>query len=210
MQQMLQALGHVEADDLYSKAARLFDSQIDLAAATERLKVVLAGVVTTFVALRKDRLLSAPLDDDRVGLVRRRMSEATMAHGPTVACFREYIIQRDTTSAIPISETEFGVIDKGLFTLPQLSAATFDDLPGMFVEVLRTHLSNHIWRDFYARPKRVIQISIADETDTFWRRAIAEAPTVGPHPVGPLRESGRTNRYGRNAWKRSGRNDGDP
>jgi hypothetical protein len=183
MQQMHQALGQVEVEDLYGKAARLFNSQIDLAVATERLKDVLAGVVTTFVALRKTRLLAAPLDEDRVGLVRRRMSDAAMVHGPTITCFRDYIIQRDTTGAIPIGETEFGVIDKGLFTLPQLSAATFDDLPGVFVEVLRAHLSNHIWRDFYARPKRVIQISIADETDAFWRRAIAEAPTVGPDPI---------------------------
>lgn len=182
IQQMVHALDTAEGEDVYGNAARLFLPEINLASATQRLKALLASITTTMEALRKERLLTAPLDEDRVGLVRRRMSAATMAHGPGVACFREYIIQRGG-GAIPVSETEFGVIDKGLFTLPQLSGATFDDLPGMFVEVLQSHLQNHIWRDFYGRPKRLVQVSIANETDTFWQRAVADAAVVGPDPI---------------------------
>jgi len=118
-----------------------------------------------------------------MGLVRHRMSEAVMAYGPGLTCFRNYDIRRDTSGAIPSIETEFGVIDKGLFTLPEISAATFDDVPGIFVEVFRTHLSNFVWRDLYSRPKRVVSVDTSAGTDPFWRRAIVEAPSVGPEPM---------------------------
>jgi hypothetical protein len=157
--------------------------ELDLAAATARLKTALVSVVTAFEELRKERLRSAPLDEDRMGLVRLRMSEAVMAYGPSLTCFRNYDIQRDTSGTIPAIETEFGVMDKGLFTLPEMSAASFDDVPSIFVEILRTHLSNLVWQDLYHRFKRVIPVDISAGTDPFWQRVIAEAPSVGPEPM---------------------------
>jgi hypothetical protein len=183
MQQMIQNLDQVQGKETFAKAAHAFDLELDLAAATARLRTELASVVTAFEMLRTERLRTAPLDEDRVGLVRRRMSEAVMAHGPSVTCFRNYDIRRDTSGTIPTTETEFGVMDKGAFTVPEMSEASFDDLPSMFVEVLCTHLSNFVWQDLYHRPKRVVPVDISVSTDPFWQRVIDEAPSVGPEPI---------------------------
>jgi hypothetical protein len=183
MQQMVQSLDQSQRDDIYAKAAHCFDSELDLAAATVRLRTKLASIVTAFETLRIERLRAAPLDEDRMALVRRRMSEAVIAHGPSLTCFRNYDIRRGASGTIPTSETEFGVMDKGAFTLPEMSAASFDDVPSMFVEILRTHLSNFVWQDLYHRSKRVIPVDISEGTNPFWQLVIAEAPSVGPEPM---------------------------
>jgi hypothetical protein len=183
MQQMVQNLDQVQGDETYAKAAHAFSRELDLAAATARLKTAFANVLTAFEALRKERLRNAPLDEGRMGQVRRRMSEAVLAYGPSLTHFRNYDIRRDTSGMIPVTETKFGVIDKGLFTLPEMSAATFDDVPGLFIDILRRHLSNSVWSDFYRRPKRVVSADTSAGSDPFWRGVIAEAPSVGPEPT---------------------------
>lgn len=183
MQQMVQNLDEAQGDEIYARAAHAFDHELDLAAATARLKTELVSIVTAFESLRTERLRAAPLDEDRMGLVRRQMSEAVMAYGPSLTCFCNYDIRRDTSGTIPTAETEFGVMDKGAFTLPEMSEASFDDVPSIFVEALRTHLSNFVWQDLYHRPKRVVPVDISGSTDPFWQRVIAEAPSVGPEPM---------------------------
>lgn len=183
MQQMVENLDRAQGEETFAKAARAFDREVDLAAATVRLRTELASIVTAFETLRTERLRAAPLNEDRMSLVRRQMSEAVMAHGPSLTCFRSYKIRRDTSGTIPTTETEFGVIDKGSFTLPEMSPISFDDLPSFFVEALRTHLSNIVWQDLYQRPKRIVPVDISEGTDPFWRRVIAEAPSVGPDPM---------------------------
>lgn len=183
MQQMVQNLNQAQGDEIYAKAAHAFDSEIDLAAATACLGTELASIVTAFETLRRERLRAAQLDENRMSLVRRRMSEAVMAHGPSLSCFRNFDIRRDTSGTIPSTEIEFGIVDKGSFTLPEMSAVSFDDLPSMFVEVLRGNLSSFVWRDLYRRPKRVVPVEISESTVPFWQRVVAEAPGVGPEPM---------------------------
>ncbi len=183
MQQMVKNLDQAQGTEIYVKAAHAFVRELDLTAATACLRTELTSIVTAFDTLRTERLRAAPLDEDRMALVRRRMSEAVMAHGPSLTCFRNYKIRRDTSGTIPTTETEFGVMDKGAFTLPAMSAASFDDVPSIFVDILRTHLSNFVWQELYHRPKRVVPVDISESTDPFWRRVIAEAPSVGPEPM---------------------------
>lgn len=182
-QQTAQALTNVETDPIFTRAFNLFEPQIDLHTAVLRLRIVFSNANDAFEALHKERLLAAPLDEDRMNLIRHRMSDAALAYGPGIGCFRDYEIVRDTSNSITHSEGEFGVIDRGVLTLPQLSALTFSEMPDIFVDQLRTFLASSVWHKLYSRPKRVIKISIAEETDTFWQRAISEAQSVGPSPI---------------------------
>jgi hypothetical protein len=183
IQQMVHNLDQTQGIGTYAKAALAFDHELDLAAATARLRTELASIVTAFVTLRTERLRAAPLDENRMGLVRRRMSEAIMIHGPSLTCFRKYPIQQDFSGTIPVIEFEFGVMDRGAFTLPVMSALSFDDIPAIFVDVLRQYLSKLVWRELHRRPKRVVPVDIAESTTPLWQSVTAAASTVGPQPM---------------------------
>ena len=185
MKRMIQCLEQVQAEptESYSKAARTFDQDVDLDAATTRLKELLSNVVASFEALRKERIANAPLDEDRLDRVRRRVSGAILDLGPDLTCFHRYRIASDSTGAISTTTGEFGWISRGLFTAPQMSVASFDEIPGMFTQSIRSILSNTIWRDFYRRPKRTIEIDVSINTESFWQRAFDESVHVGPDPI---------------------------
>ena len=56
-------------------------------------------------------------------------------------------------------------------------------MPPLFVEVIRNELTNFLWRDLYQRRKRVVPIDVSEGTESFWRRVLDEALTVGPQPI---------------------------
>ena len=95
------------------EAAGTFSKDLDLTVAVARLREILANVVAEFEALRKERLRLAPLDESKMDFVRRAITESVLVYGPTIACFRGFSIRRDDSGEIPVTETEFGVIDKG-------------------------------------------------------------------------------------------------
>jgi hypothetical protein len=182
-QQMVQTLSAVRENDVFRKAAHAFSNEKDLTAETDRLREILANVVSAFEKLRKERLRAAPLDEERMELVRQRITESVLADGPGITCFGEYVIRRDASGAVATTETEFGVIDKGSFVVPEMSAVLFDDLPGSFVYVSRDYLASLVWRSLYHRPKRIVSMDVAEGTSAFWRHVIDEAPKVGPEPI---------------------------
>jgi hypothetical protein len=183
MQQNLQALANIEQDEVFLKAARIMDADLDISAAIIRLRAVFDSLVTGLQTLRKERLRAAPLDEDRMALVRHRMTDGVLANGPGIGCFREYTINRVAAGAIAVQESQFGVIDKGSFTLPEMSQVTFNDLPGIFSDILRSHLAGHLWRDLHQRPKRVLAADLSEGTEEFWWNVVEEARTVGPDPI---------------------------
>jgi hypothetical protein len=115
--------------------------------------------------------------------VRRAITESVLAYGPTIACFRGFSIRRDDSGEIPVTETEFGVIDKGSFVVAEMSQIDFEELPPLFIEVSQNYLNNLLWRDLYHRPKRAVLTDISQGTESFWRRVVQEASTVGPDPI---------------------------
>jgi hypothetical protein len=183
MRQMVQALSAAAEDDVFKKAVHTFSKEIDLKAATEGLSEILAKVAPTFEALRKEKIRTAPLDEGRMELVRRRVTESVLAGGPGITCFREYPIRLDTSGRVQATETEFGKISRGSFVRPEMSGINFDELPGIFVEASRSYLTNLVWYGLSHRPKRVVSINISKGTSVFWRRAVDEAPKVGPEPI---------------------------
>jgi hypothetical protein len=184
MQQMVQNLDQAQGNEIYAKAAHAFTRELDLAAATTRLRIVLASAVTVFETLRTERIRNAPLDESRMALVRRRMSEAVSAHGPTITCFRKYAIQKDLSGTTPTIEFVFGVMDKGVFTLPAMSAlSSFEDVPTIFTDILRQKLTDVVFAELYHRPKRVVPVDVSESTKLLWQRVTAEASTVGPEPI---------------------------
>jgi hypothetical protein len=104
MQQMLQFLADAQAVEVFERAAHAFDGKLDLGPAIGRLQDIFGVVVTAFEALRKERLRTAPLDESRMALVRQRITENVLAHGPTIACFQGYPIRRGDGGTIPTVE----------------------------------------------------------------------------------------------------------
>jgi hypothetical protein len=139
MQQIVQLLYDAQLTEVYGKAARVFKSDIDLPPATERLRAMFAATVTTFETLRKDRLRAAPLDESRMDVVRRRMTEAVLASGPAVACFQVYSIRQRRADQIVPTEFEFGTMDKGIFTNPVMSSLDFNDLHRCLLKRFTSH-----------------------------------------------------------------------
>jgi len=183
IQQMVQFLADAQSVEVFETAAHAFDDELDLGPAVSRLRDILGGIVTTFEALRKERLRTAPLDESRMALVRQRITENILTHGPTIGCFQGYPIRRSDRGAIPTAEKEFGTIDRGSFVTPEMSNLNFDDLPQLFVDVSRECLAELEWHGLYHRPKRIVSIDGSEGTEIFWRRVIDEAPTVGPAPI---------------------------
>ena len=183
MEQMVQNLDQAQGSEIYERASAAFSRELDLVNATARLRSEFTSAVTVFKTLRMERVRNAPLDESRMSLVRRMMSEAVMARGPTITCFGKYPIQQDFSGTIPVIEFEFGVMDRGAFTLPVMSALSFDDIPAIFVDFLRQYLSNVVWQELYRRPKRVVPVDIAESTTPLWQSVTAAASTVGPQPM---------------------------
>ncbi len=183
MQQVVQFLADSESLEVYRKAARVLRSDLDLPAATARLRSIFSTAVDTFETLQKERLRTAPLDDERMALVRRRITENVLAFGPSITCFHGYSIRRREIGDLTPTVSEFGAIDKGSFVSPEMSNLSFDDLPPLFVDASRIALTDFVWRGLYQRPKRVVAVDVSDGTAAFWRRVTEEAPSVGPAPV---------------------------
>jgi hypothetical protein len=181
--QMSQALTDAEGDEVFKKAAHTCNKEIALTAGCGRLREILAQLITAFEALRKERLRSAPLDEDRVDLVRQAMTKNVLAFGPSITCFQNFPIRRDDSGKLAATEHTFGVIPKGAFTIPKMSVVDFDELPQLFVLQIRELLTAFLWRSMYHRPKRVVSINISEGTEAFWRHVTKEASTVGPDPM---------------------------
>ena len=74
IQQMVQFLADAQPVEVFETAAHVFDDELDLGPVVSRLRDILGGIVTTFEALRKERLRTAPLDESRMELVRQRIT----------------------------------------------------------------------------------------------------------------------------------------
>jgi hypothetical protein len=183
MQQMAQSLEAAQGSEPYVKAAHAINPEVDIPVATERLRGILGVPVNVFETLRKDRLRNAPLDESRMEAVRRHITEAVLAYGPSITCFQGYPIRRQQSGQVITTEHEFGQIDKGSFVTPEMSALTFTDLPPLFAEVSRNYLTNLLWHGLYHRPKRVVTVDVSRGRELFWNRVIEEAAGVGPAPI---------------------------
>lgn len=181
MLQMSQYLTDAQSVEPYERAAKAMNPDVELPAATERLRAIFDAIVDEFKALRKERLQVAPLDETRMAIVRAQMTEGLLSVGPWLPCF-QYAIERSDGRVDPV-ETEFGTIDKGSFVAPEMSELTFGDLPKLFVDVCRNLSADKVWRSLYARPKKKVRLDISKTTGRFWKRVIAEASGVGPAPI---------------------------
>jgi hypothetical protein len=181
MLQMSQYLADVQSMETYERAAKAMNPDVDLPAATERLRAIFDAVVEEFKALRKQRVRVAPLDESRMEEVRERMTQGLLSVGPWLQCF-QYAIKRKEGHVDPV-EAEFGTMDKGSFVTPEMSEMTFGDLPKLFVDVCRNLSADRVWRSLYARPKKKVRIDISKNTKRFWKRVIAESSDVGPSPI---------------------------
>jgi hypothetical protein len=200
MEQMVRSLDQAQGSEIYEKASSVFSRDLDLAAAAARLRSELTNVVTVFKSLRTERIRNARLDESRMSLVRRMMSEAVRARGPSLTCFSDYPIQVEFSGEIAAMETEFGFIDRGAFTEPAMSQLSFDDLPSYFVEALRQYLTNVVLYELGRRPKRVIPVDISEGTTALWKSVFAEASAVGSElviivPFAPIGEEISTALY---------------
>ncbi|WP_375785816.1 hypothetical protein ACE10Z_41360 [Bradyrhizobium sp. Pha-3] len=181
MQQTGDYLADVQKSEAYERSVQAVKPDLDVSSATKRLCSVFVAVTNGFRDLRKERLRAASLDEGRMSVVRKHMTESLLSIGPWLSCF-QYSLERQYEQAI-WSELEFGTIDKGSFVIPEMSALSFDELPKLFSDSCRILSANLVWRAMNRRPKRVVAMDISKGTEEFWKAVIAKAPTVGPMPV---------------------------
>ncbi|WP_213772875.1 hypothetical protein [Bradyrhizobium sp. dw_78] len=190
LQQIEKLFNDPESMQISERAARVFKPDVDFPAGAERLRAMFAAAVSAFQTLRKNRLRTAPLDEQRMQIVRQQMTEAALAHGPAVACFQGYSIHRRPGGVAPPSEHIFQSMDKGLFTVPVLSRIDFDEMPSMFVLQSQVAFADSLWQELYQRAKLDFVVDVSDGSEPFWRRVIEQAASVGPTPIAIVPHSG--------------------
>ena len=181
MTQMSQYLADAQSMETYGRAAKAVKPDVDLQAATDRLLGIFGAAVGDFQALRRERLRAAPLDESRMDIVRRCMTQNLLSIGPWLACFQYAIVRK--AGHVAVIESEFGTIDKGSFVTPEMSELNFNELPKLFADVCRSVSADRVWRELYARPKKKVLVDISKSTERFWKRVFAEAPGAGPAPI---------------------------
>lgn len=181
MIQMSQYLADAQSIETYGRAAKAVKPDVDLQAATARLRGIFDAAVNEFRASRKERLRAAPLDESRMEIVRQRMTESLLSIGPWLTCFQHGIERK--AGHVAAVESEFGTIDKGSFVMPEMSELSFNELPELFSDVCRNMSADRVWRELYTRPKKKVRVDISKSTERFWKRVFAEAPGVGPAPI---------------------------
>jgi len=185
MNRLVQCIDQVQSGtrETYDRALLAFDKEIDIEVVTKRLREILLSAASTVEQLRKQRIADAPLDEERLKRLRHYVSQSVLNAGSCPSCFIGYRIEADRTDAIPPSPGRFGRFSRGLFTSPPMASTSFDEIPGMFREMVHDVLTGVFWRSLYHRPKRLTTADISKATDGFWQTIFAASGDVGPEPI---------------------------
>jgi len=185
MSRLVQCIDQVQSGtrETYDRALLAFDKEIDIEVVTKRLREILLSAASTVEQLRKQRIADAPLDEERLKRLRHYVSQSVLNAGSCPSCFIGYRIEADRTDAIPPSSGRFGRFSRGLFTSPPMASTSFDEILGMFREMVHDVLTGAFWRSLYHRPKRLTTADISKATDGFWQTIFAASGDVGPEPI---------------------------
>jgi hypothetical protein len=178
---LLNTLG-ATVNEPFARIVRAFNPALNPEECRLALHDLLTSIVTTLQSKQLVRLQNAPLDEAKIQNTRERITKELLAHGPDIHCFRGVVLERGAPSA-PIQESRFGVVDRGAFSEPPMSAIEFDEYARIIADESGHRLASDVWRDFFGRAKETIAVATSNGLINFWRAVIANAPRVGPEPT---------------------------
>lgn len=143
-----------EPDARFAATVECFVEKPDLLALRSRLKMIFDAVRSGISEFRLSRICEAPLDDGRLQVVREAVQTALLADQRPVGAFQSITVDR-TDRKLELRHTDWGVLDRGVFTQPQMSGLTFAEIPALFVETTANWVRNIGWYELARRPKRI-------------------------------------------------------
>ena len=163
------------ADERFRTTAELFGPMPDLEARRARLKAIFEGVVTAIEAKRSRRIREAPIDQSKMERVRADVTAALAATTQPVGVFAPLLVRVTDRTNIPEKEDTFGVLERGQFTDPEMSLASFEEIPGLIVMAAQTSVTNVIWQQLGNRTRIEVPVPGRDDVRAFYTRAIQVA-----------------------------------
>ncbi len=155
-----------EADERFAATVECFVENPDLPALRTRLKAIFDGVGSAINEFRLSRIRNAPLDEGRLQVVREAVESALLANQRPVGAFQSILVGR-TDRQLEVRDTDWGVLDRGVFTQPEMSGLTFTDIPPLFVEITANWVRNIGWHEVARRPKRTERLAPNISVATF-------------------------------------------
>jgi hypothetical protein len=146
-------------DQRFTATIKCFITDPDLAALRARLKAIFVGVVALVAQSRLRWIREAPLDMARLKAVRDAVQSALLADTRPGGAFLPIILSR-TDRALEARRHTFGRMDRGSFTLPEMSGITFDELPAIFIEWARSFFHALMWQELSHRPKAIERFDV--------------------------------------------------
>jgi hypothetical protein len=143
-----------EPDERFTSTVKCFVENPDLPLLRNQLKGIFDSVVDAIIENRRRKIREAPLDEARVKTVRETVEKGLLAIMRPSGVFSPTSVGR-TDRVLPARESTFGVMDRGSFTKPEMSAITFDELPRFFVQFADDFFRNILWFELKQRPKLV-------------------------------------------------------
>jgi hypothetical protein len=135
-----------DPDQRFAATVECFVTDPDLAALRTGLKAIFIGVIDLVTHSRLLRIREAPLDEARLKAVRDAVQSALPADTRPGGAFLPIKISR-TDGALEARRHAFGHMDRGSFTLPEMSGITFDELPALFIEQALSFFRGLMWQE---------------------------------------------------------------
>lgn len=167
-------------DERFTVTVECFVDGPDFTALRATLKAIFDSVTSAIHEHRLERIRQAPIDKARLETVRDAVESALLANQRPMGGFPSILVDR-TNRPVEVHETDWGVMDRGAFTQPEMTGVTFGDLPLIFVEMTENYLRNIGWHELNHRQKTVEEIDsrlgVAEFLDHVIK--IAENPELG-------------------------------
>lgn len=170
-----------DGDERFQAAAELWGAVPDLDDQRARLRGIFEGIVQAIRDKRMRRMREAPLDETKIRQVQDQVTSALVRNTQPAGVFAPIAVERTDRTDIEQIENSFGVLERGLFTRPQMSLVTFEEIPGFIVSAAITSVQNQIWMQLGQRTRIEANVSNRENVRAFYEQALHAAgnPELG-------------------------------
>jgi hypothetical protein len=169
--------------DAFDKALSILNVNADLAAKRTAVRSLLDGFAERLAALRSERLRAARVDPAKLSIFRDALRRELLAQGPLLTAFHSYDIRRSFMRGTTMQIHSFGYVDKAMLITQSMSDVTPEDFADTTVSAEREYLAQHVWRAFWALPRKTVAFNLAFPPVARWQALLAAKDAVGSRPT---------------------------
>jgi hypothetical protein len=169
--------------DVFDRALSILSVGADLAAQRAAVRSFLNGFGERLAALRSERLRAADVDRAKLSIFRDALRRELLAQGPLLTAFHSYDIRRSVMHGTTMQTHNFGYVDKAMLITQAMSDTSPEDFAEITVSDEREYLAQHVWRAFWALPRKTIAFDLAFPPVARWQALLAAKDAVGPRPT---------------------------